>query len=49
MDQPATVRGLDEDNYQVGLVDGADTPYAETINAIREIGYDLYSIRSGAK
>ena len=42
-DEPVTGRVYDEENYQIGFVDVADTPYAETIEASREIGYNLYS------
>ena len=41
-DEPLTGRVYDEENYQIGLVDVADTPYAETIAAVREVGYGLY-------
>jgi hypothetical protein len=41
-DEPTTGRVLDEENYQIGLVDVADTPYRETIEAVREVGYHLY-------
>lgn len=41
-DEPATGRVFDEENYQIGFVDVADTPYAETIAASREVGYHLY-------
>lgn len=41
-DEPVTGRPLDEENYQVGFVDVADTPYAETIAASRAVGYHLY-------
>lgn len=44
-DQPYTARG-DGENYQIGFVDICDSPYPETINAIRNIGYNMYSIRS---
>jgi hypothetical protein len=43
MDQPASGRGLDGENYQIGFVDICDTPYPETIQASREIGSQLYS------
>jgi len=43
-DQPTTGRG-DGENYQVGLVNICDIPYAETIEAIRETGGKMYSIR----
>jgi hypothetical protein len=41
-DEPTTGRTYDEENYQIGFIDVADTPYAETIAACREVGYDLY-------
>jgi agarase len=45
-DEPTTDRTLDGENYQNGFVDVTDTPYTETIQAAREIGYHLYEIRS---
>jgi hypothetical protein len=47
-DEPTTGRVYDEENYQIGFVDIADTPYAETIQAAQAIGDRLYPIRSGA-
>ena len=41
-DEPTTGRVYDEENYQIGFVDVADTPYAETIEAAREVGHNLY-------
>ncbi len=41
-DEPTTGRVWDEENYQIGLVDIADTPYAETLQAVRDVGYHLY-------
>jgi hypothetical protein len=41
-DEPTTGRVYDEENYQIGFVDVADTPYAETIQACRDVGYHLY-------
>lgn len=41
-DEPTTGRVYDEENYQIGFVDIADTPYAETIDACRSVGYALY-------
>ncbi|MCC7493383.1 MAG: hypothetical protein IT204_13595 [Fimbriimonadaceae bacterium] len=46
-DQAATGRTLDAENYQIGFLDGCDTPYPETIAAVREVGYRMYEIRSG--
>ncbi len=45
-DEPTTGRPLDEENYQIGLVDIADTPYPETIEAVREVGYGMYGYRA---
>ncbi len=42
--QAITGRG-DGENYQIGLVDITDTPYPETIEAVRRIGYQLYETR----
>ncbi len=42
--QAITGRG-DGENYQIGLVDITDTPYPETIDAVRKIGYQLYETR----
>ncbi len=44
-DEPTTGRTYDGENYQVGFVDVADTPYTETIAAAREVGYGLYPLR----
>ncbi len=43
-DQATTGRG-DGENYQIGFVDIADTPYPETIQACREVGYEMYPYR----
>lgn len=48
MDQPNTGRGSDEENYQIGFVDGADTPYPEIVQAAREITTQMYQIRAEA-
>ena len=45
-DQPTTGRS-DGENYQIGLVDICDTPYAETIGAARAIGETMYPLRAG--
>lgn len=47
-DEPTTGRSYDEENYQIGFVDIADTPYAETIAACREVGYSLYPNENAA-
>jgi hypothetical protein len=43
-EQATTGRG-DGENYQIGFLDIADTPYTETIQAAREVGYHMYEIR----
>lgn len=48
-DEPTTGRTLDGENYQNGFVDVTDTPYTETIQAAREIGYKMYEIRSSTE
>ena len=47
-DQATTGRN-DGENYQIGLVNIVDTPYAETIEAVRRVGYQLYEIRLNAE
>jgi len=46
-DEPPTGRVYDEENYQIGFVDVADTPYPETIQASRDVGYGIYRYRLG--
>ena len=43
-EQPTTGR-FDGENFQNGFVDVCDTPYWETIEKIREIGYKMYELR----
>ncbi|MDO4586662.1 MAG: hypothetical protein Q4C95_05110 [Planctomycetia bacterium] len=45
----ATTGRFDGENYQIGLIDICDTPYPETIQAIRNVGYHLYEIRYSDK
>jgi len=45
MDEPLTGRALDGENYQIGFVDGVDTPYPEMIAASRAVAAKIY--RSG--
>ncbi|NQU26002.1 MAG: beta-agarase [Candidatus Nealsonbacteria bacterium] len=45
-DQATTGRG-DGENYQIGLLDICDTPYPETVTAVRAVGYDMYRVRAG--
>ncbi|RME95573.1 MAG: beta-agarase, partial [Verrucomicrobia bacterium] len=44
-DEPTTGRTFDEENYQIGFVDIADTPYPETVAAARSLGENLYRLR----
>lgn len=44
-DQSTTGRD-DGENFQNGFVDVCDTPYVETIDACRRIGYRLYEVRA---
>jgi len=46
-DEATTGRALDAENYQIGFVDICDTPYPETIAAVREVGYGMYRLRYG--
>lgn len=46
-DQPVTGRPLDEENYQIGFLDVADTPYPELISASREVAAEMYKLRAG--
>jgi len=45
-DQATTGRGLDGENYQIGLVDVCDTPYLETIDAVKSVGKAMYDRRN---
>ena len=45
----ATTGRFDGENLQVGFTDVCDTPYYETVAGIREVGYDMYTIRYSAK
>lgn len=45
-DQPLTGRSNDGENYGIGLVDIADNPHAETVDAFREVAQTLYSRRA---
>ncbi len=42
----ATSGRFEGENMQVGWTDVCDTPYWETIDGIRTVGYDLYNIRA---
>jgi hypothetical protein len=41
----ATSGRFDGENLQVGFTDVCDTPYYETIEGIRKVGYNMYDIR----
>ena len=45
-DEPNTGRTWDEENFQIGFVDVADTPYTETIKASRAVGSAMYETRA---
>ena len=45
-DEPTTGRVYDEENYQIGFVDIADTPYRELVAASRSVGNGMYRLRS---
>ena len=47
-DQATTARFCGE-NLQVGFTDVCDTPYSETVNAVRNIGYRMYEFRNSSK
>jgi hypothetical protein len=44
MDQATTGRG-DGENYQIGLLTACDSPYPETITAVRKVGEKMYELR----
>ena len=46
-DEPTIGRVLDEENYQIGFIDIADTPYTETVNASRTLAETMYAVRLG--
>jgi hypothetical protein len=48
-DEPTTGRFFDEENYQIGFVDCADTAYRETVDAARKVGWGMYEYRLAAK
>ena len=47
-DQPTTGRTLDGENYNIGLVNIADVPYFELINAAKDIHSEMYTLRYNA-
>lgn len=47
-DQATTARFCGE-NFQVGFTDVCDTPYQETVDAARNIGYRMYEFRNSAE
>ena len=44
-EQATTGRGLDGENYQIGLVSVCDTPYPEIIEAVKRVGSTMYDVR----
>jgi hypothetical protein len=46
-DEPFTGRVWDEENYQIGFVDVADTPYPEAVAACRSVAAGMYRERFG--
>lgn len=48
-DEPVIGRSWDGENYQIGFVDVADTPYPEMVAACREAAAELYSTRLDGK
>ena len=45
----ATTGRFDGENFNVGFTDICDTPYYEMVEALRNVGYDMYNIRANAK
>ena len=43
----ATTGRFDGEYFQVGFTDVCDTPYVETVKALREVGESLYTARWG--
>ena len=48
-DEPTTARSYDEENYQIGFIDIADTPYGQMVGVARKIGKGMYKTRLDAK
>ncbi len=44
-DEPFSGRA-DGENYQIGLLDVCDFPYKETVDAVKDVGSSMYSVRS---
>ena len=42
----ATTGRFDGEDFQVGFTDVCDTPYPETVAAIRKVGYSMYEYRT---
>ena len=45
----ATTGRFDGENFNVGFTDICDTPYKEMVEALRNVGYEMYNIRANAK
>lgn len=48
-DEPVTGRTWDGENYQIGFVDVADTPYPKMVAASREVAAELYRLRANSR
>ncbi len=46
-DQPITGRYTDYENVGFGMVDVADQPYADSVNALRTFTSNMYAVRGG--
>ena len=46
-DEPTIGRSYDEENFQIGFVDVADTPYPEMVAASRQAAAQMYQTRLG--
>jgi hypothetical protein len=46
-DQPITGRAYDGENYNIGFVNVADTPYPEMVRAAQEVHRTMYNRRAG--
>ncbi|HOX39675.1 MAG TPA: beta-galactosidase [Candidatus Brocadiia bacterium] len=47
IDEPLTGRWFDGENYNIGFVSQSDTPYAEMVEAAKEVHAEIYERRSG--
>ncbi|MBW7866509.1 MAG: hypothetical protein GX580_01710 [Candidatus Hydrogenedens sp.] len=47
VDEPATGRWFDGENYNIGFLDATDTPYPELVESARKVHGEVYKIRFG--